>query len=260
MLSPLRKIRWKLAADNNFKKYLRYAIGEIVLVVIGILIAMQINDWNSNRKQDKESVLLVKRILIETKENALNLNDEINRVNSFINEAALFLTMFGPDYHQMDSNMVDSLLYGLLTTPGYEHHSATLDEALNTGQVSIINSDSIRELLYSIPLLMIRIRSSEEELNRDIENNLIPYLYQRISFRQMDSKFSNSPYEIEESNLEHHDNRVTLTMRNFENMVDNKLFLLESLLLKYNDLKETFQILVKLLEDENNKNGVRHLS
>ena len=49
MLRIFRNIRQKLAAENNIAKYLRYAIGEIFLVVIGILIALQINNWNENR-------------------------------------------------------------------------------------------------------------------------------------------------------------------------------------------------------------------
>ena len=57
MLPFFRKIRWRLAQDNQFFKYSRYAIGEIVLVVIGILIALQINTWNqeyNKRIEEKE--------------------------------------------------------------------------------------------------------------------------------------------------------------------------------------------------------------
>ena len=50
MIKFFRKIRQKLLVENRFNKYLLYAIGEIVLVVIGILIALQINNWNENRK------------------------------------------------------------------------------------------------------------------------------------------------------------------------------------------------------------------
>ena len=50
MINFFRKTRKKLADDNKPLKYLRYAIGEIVLVVIGILIALQINNWNEGRK------------------------------------------------------------------------------------------------------------------------------------------------------------------------------------------------------------------
>ena len=51
MLPFFRKIRYRLAEDNQFLKYSRYAIGEIVLVVIGILIALYINNWNEERKE-----------------------------------------------------------------------------------------------------------------------------------------------------------------------------------------------------------------
>ena len=50
MIKFFRHIRKKLLSENKFSKYLLYAIGEIILVVIGILIALQINNWNENRK------------------------------------------------------------------------------------------------------------------------------------------------------------------------------------------------------------------
>lgn len=53
MLHFFKNIRLKLASENNIAKYLRYAIGEIVLVVIGILIALQINNWNAYQKDRK---------------------------------------------------------------------------------------------------------------------------------------------------------------------------------------------------------------
>lgn len=62
MITFFRKIRQELAAQNNVAKYLRYAIGEIVLVVIGILIALQVNNWNQGRKDNKfehEILLLI---------------------------------------------------------------------------------------------------------------------------------------------------------------------------------------------------------
>jgi hypothetical protein len=53
MINFFRKTRKKLADDNKFFKYSRYAIGEVVLVVVGILIVLQINNWNENRKDRK---------------------------------------------------------------------------------------------------------------------------------------------------------------------------------------------------------------
>ncbi|REG87831.1 DUF6090 family protein [Winogradskyella sediminis] len=52
MIKFFRKIRRNLLSEGKTRKYFKYAIGEIVLVVIGILIALQINNWNENRKSD----------------------------------------------------------------------------------------------------------------------------------------------------------------------------------------------------------------
>ena len=66
MIPIFRKTRKKLADDNKPMKYMRYAIGEIVLVVIGILIALQINTWNQNRitklKEKKTLIQLVRNL------------------------------------------------------------------------------------------------------------------------------------------------------------------------------------------------------
>lgn len=65
MIKFFRKIRQKLLSENKFGKYLTYAIGEIVLVVIGILIALQINNWNENKKQQAEITDIYKQIVLD---------------------------------------------------------------------------------------------------------------------------------------------------------------------------------------------------
>ena len=65
MIPFFRKIRKKMADDNRPLQYARYAIGEIVLVVVGILIALQINTWNEERKNKSLEYL----ILTELKKN-----------------------------------------------------------------------------------------------------------------------------------------------------------------------------------------------
>ena len=62
MIGFFRKIRKQLADDNKPLKYMRYAIGEIVLVVIGILIALSINNWNEQRITKEKERLRWKRL------------------------------------------------------------------------------------------------------------------------------------------------------------------------------------------------------
>lgn len=53
MIKFFRKIRQKILVENKFSKYLAYAFGEILLVVLGILIALQVNTWNQNRQRSE---------------------------------------------------------------------------------------------------------------------------------------------------------------------------------------------------------------
>ena len=68
MIKFFRKIRQNLLMENKTGKYFKYAIGEIILVVIGILIALQINNWNEQRKVDKEIV----KVLSEVRSNLIS--------------------------------------------------------------------------------------------------------------------------------------------------------------------------------------------
>ncbi|NNK79856.1 MAG: hypothetical protein HKO93_00030 [Flavobacteriales bacterium] len=69
MIKFFRKIRHRLLSESKFSKYLLYAIGEIVLVVIGILIAVQINDWNEDRKVSKANRVHLQKMVAEMDEN-----------------------------------------------------------------------------------------------------------------------------------------------------------------------------------------------
>jgi hypothetical protein len=62
MIKFFRKIRQKLLTENKFSKYLLYAVGEIILVVIGILIALQVNNWNQNINSKNELTQIVKEV------------------------------------------------------------------------------------------------------------------------------------------------------------------------------------------------------
>ena len=248
MINFFRKIRRQLADDNKPVKYIRYAIGEIVLVVIGILIALQINNWNQGRIKQRTAVSLSNRLFIEIRKNKEELDRQIIRITDLQAESKSLLMLFGPDYEQVNSRLLDSLIYGIISTPLYNSSSSTLDEALNTGQISILPSDSLRVLLYDIPKKIHGIKNYEEEMTRDIENNIMPWLYDKISFRQIDEEFSDKFDINEQSNLDHSDNRKILAERKFENMVDNKYFLLETLLMGYDDLQEVYNKTMRFFE------------
>ena len=117
MIKFFRKIRYDLMGKNKTGKYLKYAIGEIALVVIGILIALQINNWNLDRKDKLKEIELLKGIRSDILIDTLDFNEIINGyqdeikentklINHIINQGEidssfvyLFKSMIGSDSH-----------------------------------------------------------------------------------------------------------------------------------------------------------------
>ena len=77
MIKFFRKIRQNLLSEGKTGKYLKYAIGEIFLVVIGILIALQINNWNEHRKDLAQEQLILKQLRAKYQNNLQQLNEKI---------------------------------------------------------------------------------------------------------------------------------------------------------------------------------------
>lgn len=78
MIKLFRNIRKNLLAEGKTSKYLKYAIGEIILVVIGILIALQVNNWNENRKTQQRQTIFLNNIKQDLTNDLIQLNQIID--------------------------------------------------------------------------------------------------------------------------------------------------------------------------------------
>lgn len=84
MIKLFRQIRYKLMSENKTSRYFKYAIGEIILVVIGILIALQINNWNQYKKDQKLEQQYYCRLLEDVNQDLVNFNDYVHLLNEKI--------------------------------------------------------------------------------------------------------------------------------------------------------------------------------
>src|SRR5210317_2353909 len=94
MIKFFRRIRQQLITDNKLSKYIIYALGEIILVVIGILIALQINNSNEDRKQRKQELHYLKNLKTDLNLNISELDKYIEVRNSRIESAKYVLEHF----------------------------------------------------------------------------------------------------------------------------------------------------------------------
>ncbi|MCB0476484.1 MAG: hypothetical protein KDC69_12460, partial [Flavobacteriaceae bacterium] len=111
MIKFFRNIRKKLAAENKVLGYLRYAIGEIVLVVIGILIALQINTWNQNRIDSNEEQDIIAKLHKDFKENKNNIQGFIVTNKNEMNAQMELMGLIGASKEELLKHNLDSLFY-----------------------------------------------------------------------------------------------------------------------------------------------------
>ena len=141
MLKIFRQLRKGMINNNKATRYLLYAIGEIALVVIGILIALQVNTWNENRQR----VELETKILKEIHSNLVLDLDELSSDADFmdlINEACLDIQ----NYLETNGNVSDSLfttLTVLRVTPHFDPVKSGYGLLQSKG-VEVISNDSLR--------------------------------------------------------------------------------------------------------------------
>ncbi len=147
MIKFFRKIRQKLLSENKFSKYLIYAIGEIVLVVIGILIALQINNWNENRKSSKIRNNYYKQVLQDLAKDTIY----INRYNIFLDSSLSKYQNYLEKLPEAESiNDVLPLIGTLDSEFGYiNFNTNTIKSLISTGDIKLM-PDKIRNSLLDL--------------------------------------------------------------------------------------------------------------
>lgn len=147
MIKLFRKVRQNLLAEGKTTKYFKYAIGEIILVVIGILIALQINNWNENIKFRNQEQQYINRLLIENKKNSTIFSDEIKRLENNNRIIEKFSTALNTKSFS-DSLLIqaasDYMIYGSLY-PIFSPSTSTYKDLSSTGNLNLIKDIALRE-------------------------------------------------------------------------------------------------------------------
>ena len=149
MIKFFRHIRQSFIMENKTSKYLKYAIGEIILVVIGILIALQINNWNTTRLErleEKKILISVKKDLENTIKEFQFLNDIRKKIISASKD--IFTLSASP---VIDKKKLDSLIAFTFYRPTFNNTQGTIELLFTSGRINMIENDSIREFLIAWP-------------------------------------------------------------------------------------------------------------
>jgi hypothetical protein len=144
MISFFRRIRQKMLSENKLSKYLIYAFGEIILVVIGILIALQINNANENLKKLQFEITILENIKEDILADKLDFELNLNYIKVEIaNEQRLLDFMFNKVPHQTDDiSFIDALGIDMLVV----FHNASFNNLQNNDIGLISNNDLYKKL------------------------------------------------------------------------------------------------------------------
>jgi len=148
MIKFFRHIRKSLIQENKMGKYFKYAIGEILLVVIGILIALQINNWNEYRKDRIAEQIYLKRLLKEFQSDSRGLNSIITISETSTENAKTNLE------HLSTQEIIDTALFVknafmIGTKLIRRSYIPTYDELISSGKFSILQNDTLKGKLRS---------------------------------------------------------------------------------------------------------------
>jgi hypothetical protein len=152
MIPFFRKIRKKLADDNKPLKYTRYAIGEIVLVVIGILIALSINNWNEKRISRNKEVKYFEGIKSDLLADIISLDNHLKtRANKIESARDIIEHIEGKpidDYVELNNKIFD-----IVASSHFKETNITFDELKSSGNLNIISNDFIKNTLLELQSL-----------------------------------------------------------------------------------------------------------
>lgn len=162
MIKFFRRIRKRLLTENKFSKYLLYAIGEIVLVVIGILIALSINNWNESQKSRAVELELLTSLLQEFETNLDILANTIETNTRIITSSLNIGKFTGPTLPLISEKELSQVMVGAFKHESrYVPNQGTLNEISNSGKLSLISDPSLRKAISELQSQLKRVENQE---------------------------------------------------------------------------------------------------
>ncbi|MCB0664686.1 MAG: hypothetical protein KDC80_02640 [Saprospiraceae bacterium] len=182
MIKFFRKIRQKLLSENKFSKYLIYAVGEIILVVIGILIALQINNKNELHKDRIKEIKYLQNIKEDLIINNKKIDNLIERRKRRTQTAHKLIAHIEgdpiEDWHAFNEETIQ-----IYTWERFYQHNYTFEELISSGNLSYITSDSIKTMLFELESTYKQLKAEEDHWRFDSEELVFKPAYNNLDFQ-----------------------------------------------------------------------------
>ncbi len=185
MIKFFRKIRQSLLQENKTGKYFTYAIGEIVLVVIGILIALSINNWNQARKESSQELKLLKTLELDLVENMRRVKDMISSDSLLVVRNKKLIQLLKKEQSSYNDSL--RIYFGNINTYFTFFPQVMAYESLKSEGVSLIKNDKLRFSIIKLFDDDYEINAHTTELKKDMALSAQPFLTKQFEWITLDN-------------------------------------------------------------------------
>jgi hypothetical protein len=218
-----------------------YALGEILLVVIGILIALQVNNWNENRKERKYELEILKNLKSELIPNLKQVRAKQKDSKDDVDAIKYILNEISSDKKTISSRVLDSLSMSISNFPTFDPFHGVIDEIISSGKINLIRDDSLRLKLTNWKGLLEEAKEIEVLGIQQSTTRFVPYITPYISLRNLLSN------ELGPSTFEWNNNSL-LEDKIYENFLSNYRIFHIYLIPRYQDIIDNINEMIKLIE------------
>jgi hypothetical protein len=239
---------------KNTGKYFKYAIGEIVLVVIGILIAVQINNWNMARLESQEEKNILLNLKQDFHSNYTFLDSIMSYQKSLKPVHFSILNHTGNKPKDMPEKQFDIALNAVFRTSDFYPRTGALDDLINSGKLGILKSAKLRSNLSSWNPVLRQLKFREEVLSIT-QKALSVLIIKKASWLNIDLVASSSTTKTNAFPISGFDidNRNLLNELEFENIIENIVYENDLVIFEQKNTLELISKISKLIEIELNK-------
>lgn len=200
MIKFFRKIRQKLLTEKNFKKYLIYALGEILLVMIGISLAFQVSNWDNNRIKKNSEIRFYKSIkaqISDDKENILGQKDYNNHYMTEFKYANEIIE--NNDRSKLDT--LGLLIRNLIQYSDFDKQGNIYETMVNSGQINLLKNDKIISGIRELEEMYIYINRMENIHYDAMKDYTAPAMTSVLKFSTREIKKPDDVFTYEFQNL-----------------------------------------------------------
>ncbi len=242
MIKFFRTLRQKLLEGHNFSRYLLYAVGEIALVMIGILLALQVNNWNEQQKNNKIELETLGSFREDLVSSQSQLTQKLESTQERVLFDSLVLLHISERQPGIDKDSFNFLVTEHFSPPTFDPEEGMLNEIISTGKLNIIKSMEIRSFITSWNMNMEEIKELEKALLDNFTYQKEPYFYNHFAYRD-------NVRAIGQSNL-NWDIGSVLTDIRFENIMVKSLAIHRTLQGRQKTFRNQMQEIIAIIDAE----------